>query len=154
MEGFKNSWHFCLIWQLNFGGIPIGITRSDLDSCDFSLIGCAGFLRTTPLQKIIAPTIPDRGFSSRTSTRYARTRVVSCLWANNYFFSDFSLINNFIISFGDIIKYMAIVVQWLERTTVARKTGVRFSPFASNEVRSELRIPQNSIFAFRFESDR
>lgn len=50
-----------------------------------------------------------------------------------------SLTNNFIFSKGDNserdkTKYMAIVVQWLERTTVARKTGVRFSPFAFTEV--------------------
>lgn len=56
--------------------------------------------------------------------------------------------NNFIISFGDIIKYMAIVVQRLERTTVARKTRVRLSPFASNEMRRENDRPEVGLFAF------
>ena len=33
-------------------------------------------------------------------------------------------------------KYMAVVVQWLERTVVVRKTGVRLSPPAfNNEVK-------------------
>ena len=58
-----------------------------------------------------------------------------------------SSINNFIISERDKLN-MAIVVQRSERTTVARKTGVRLSPFAFQEGKSELRIPQNSIFAF------
>ena len=30
---------------------------------------------------------------------------------------------------------MAVVVQWLERAVVVRKTRVRFSPSASNEMR-------------------
>jgi hypothetical protein len=42
---------------------------------------------------------------------------------------------------------MAIVVQRLECTTVARKTGVRLSPFALSEARSDSGMP----FAYALE---
>ena len=48
---------------------------------------------------------------------------------SSYAYNNFSINNVFIPTFCGLNNLnMAVVVQWLERTVVVRKTGVRLSP--------------------------
>jgi hypothetical protein len=88
------------------GGLPICSVGSDFSSCDSNLGNSGRFFGCWDRF------VGRRGF-------WGGFEGVSGCW------------DNFIFSFGDRNKYMAVVVQRLERTVVVRKTRVRLSPSAS-----------------------